>query len=293
MLLKRKRRQMTSPDPVATDAATTPPAFPRVAAGGGPAGGRIELRGVGKRFPTPAGLFEALTPIDLDIRPGEFVSVVGPSGCGKSTLMLMTAGLLAPTSGEIVVDGRRLDRPLTEVGIVFQDHLLLDWRRALDNVLLQAEVRRIPTAGARDTAAALFRQLGLTGSERRYPRQLSGGMRQRVSIARALLHDPPILLMDEPFGALDALTRTQIRHDLESLWMARRKTVLFITHSVEEAVGLSDRIVVMSPSPGRIVEEIAVDLPRPRPVELGTEAAFVEYADRVYALFRDIGVITA
>lgn len=284
---------MSTLDSAPVDASATRPASPApVLSGGGATGRRIELRGVGKRFATPTGSFEALTPVQLDIRPGEFVSVVGPSGCGKSTLMLMTAGLLAPTSGEIVVDGRKLDSPLTEVGIVFQDHLLLDWRGALDNVLLQAEVRGIPKSEARDTAAALFRQLGLTGSERRYPRQLSGGMRQRVSIARAVLHDPPILLMDEPFGALDAITRTQIRHDLEALWMARRQTVLFITHSVEEAVGLSDRIIVMSPSPGRFVEEIVVDLARPRPVELGAEAAFVEYTDRVYALFRDMGVIT-
>ena len=284
---------MATLDSAPVDASATRPASPApVMSGGGATGRGIELGGVGKRFPTPTGSFEALTPVQLDIRPGEFVSIVGPSGCGKSTLMLMTAGLLAPTSGEIVVDGRKLDSPLTEVGIVFQDHLLLDWRGALDNVLLQAEVRGIPKSEARDTAAALFRQLGLTGSERRYPRQLSGGMRQRVSIARAVLHDPPILLMDEPFGALDAITRTQIRHDLEALWMARRKTVLFITHSVEEAVGLSDRIIVMSPSPGRFVEEIVVDLARPRPVELGAEAAFVEYTDRVYALFRDMGVIT-
>ena len=256
------------------------------------AGGRIELHNVGKRFPTPKGEFEALTPVNLDITPGEFVSVVGPSGCGKSTLMLITAGLLAPSSGEVVVDGRVLDRPQTEVGIVFQDHLLLDWRTALENVLLQAEVRGLARDEAAETAARLFSQLGLTEAAGRYPRQLSGGMRQRVSLARALLHDPPILLMDEPFGALDAISRTQIRHDLEALWIARRKTVLFITHSVEEAVGLSDRIIVMSQSPGRFVDEIIVDLPRPRPVELGTEAAFVEYADRVYALFRDLGVFT-
>ena len=168
-----------------------------------------------------------------------------------------------------MVGGSRLDRPLTDVGIVFQDHLLLDFRTALDNVLLQAEFRGQPMQPARIAALSLLQRLGIEHAAERYPKQLSGGMRQRVSIARALVHQPSILFMDEPFGALDAITRTQIRHDLELLWLETRKTVLFITHSIEEAIGLSDRVIVMSPSPGRIVDEISIDLPRPRPPHPG------------------------
>jgi NitT/TauT family transport system ATP-binding protein len=251
----------------------------------------IEVSNVVKRFPTKSGEFHALGPIDLSIAEGEFVSVVGASGCGKSTLMLLAAGLIPPTSGTIDVGGKRLTSALTDVGIVFQDDLLLDFRSTMKNVLLQAQIRKLPKAQAKEDAQRLLRSLGLEGATDRYPLQLSGGMRQRASLARALVHDPPVLLMDEPFGALDAITRTQMRHDLEALWMSKRKTVLFITHSVEEAVGLSDRIIVMSPSPGTIVEEIRVDLPRPRPVELGNETAFVEYADRIYDIFRQQGVL--
>ncbi|MBX3028987.1 MAG: ABC transporter ATP-binding protein [Chloroflexi bacterium] len=234
----------------------------------------------------------ALAPVDLSLRPGEFVSIVGPSGCGKSTLLLIVAGLLSATQGEIRIDGERLTKPLTDVGIVFQDDLLLDFRTTLDNVLLQSDIRRAPDRPeAEATARGLLRQLGLEGAERKYPHQLSGGMRQRASLARALVHDPSILLMDEPFGALDALTRTQMRRDLEQLWLERQKTVLFITHGVEEAVGLSDRVIVMSPSPGRIVEDITVELPRPRPVELGDDRAYTEYTDRIYRIFHDHGVL--
>ncbi|MCL6649808.1 MAG: ABC transporter ATP-binding protein [Chloroflexi bacterium] len=254
-------------------------------------GARIEVRSVSKTYRVPRGEVQALLPVTFTVEAGEFVSLIGPSGCGKSTLMLLVAGLLQPTSGEVWIRGERLTRPLTDVGIVFQDHLLLDFRTALDNVLLQAQIRHLPRQPAMETARQLFRQLGLEGAEHRYPRQLSGGMRQRVSIARALIHDPAVLLMDEPFGALDAITRTQLRHDLELLLLERPKSVLFITHSVEEAIGLSDRVIVLSPGPGRIVEEIVVDLPRPRPVELGVEPSFVAYADRVYAIFKQWGVL--
>jgi NitT/TauT family transport system ATP-binding protein len=207
-------------------------------------------------------------------------------------LLLVVAGLLSPTQGEIHVGGEPLTKPLTDVGIVFQDDLLLDFRTTLDNVLLQSDIRRTPVRSEAEAAAhQLLRQLGLQGAEKKYPHQLSGGMRQRASLARALVHDPSILLMDEPFGALDALTRTQMRRDLEQLWLERQKTVLFITHGVEEAVGLSDRVIVMSPSPGRIVEDITVDMPRPRPVELGDDRAYTEYTDRIYRIFQDYGVL--
>jgi NitT/TauT family transport system ATP-binding protein len=234
---------------------------------------------------------QALAEISLRIRPGEFVSVVGPSGCGKSTLMLMTAGLLGSTAGVIRVAGQALAAPLKDVGIVFQDDLLLEFRSALDNVLLQGRIRRLDLRAVRSRAMQLLEQLGVAQAADRYPRQLSGGMRQRVSLARALVHGPSVLLMDEPFGALDALTRLQVRADLERLWLAERQTVLFITHSIEEAVGLSDRVVVMSPSPGRIVREMTVDLPRPRPLALGEAPALEEHVQAIYGLFEEMGVL--
>ena len=264
-----------------TDAAAAPPAQ----------GASIALRGMTKRFTTAKGDHHALGPIDIAVAPGEFVSIIGPSGCGKSTTMLIAAGLVEASTGHVEIAGRRLERPLTDVGIVFQDHLLLEFRTALDNVMLQQQIRRLDRRTTLARAARLFDRLGLAGAEDRYPHQLSGGMRQRVSIARALIHEPSVLLMDEPFGALDAITRTQIRHDLEVLWLETRKTVLFITHSVEEAVGLSDRVLVMSPSPGKIVEEIRIDLPRPRPAHLGEYPTFNTYAERIHDAFKRLGVI--
>nr|WP_245973869.1 ABC transporter ATP-binding protein [Bosea caraganae] len=247
----------------------------------------IQGRGVIKTF----GGFTAVDGLDLDIRSGEFVSLIGPSGCGKSTFMLMAAGLIPVSAGELLVDGKRLTSPLTDIGIVFQDHLLLEFRTALENVMLQAEIRGLPLAPAKERALELFAKLGISHAVDRYPKQLSGGMRQRVSIARALIHNPSVLMMDEPFGALDAITRTQIRHDLEMLWLETAKTVVFITHSIDEAIGLSDRVLVMSPTPGRIVDEIVIELPRPRPAHLGDYPSFNHYADRIHDAFRRFGVI--
>jgi NitT/TauT family transport system ATP-binding protein len=235
--------------------------------------------------------FRALKEVTVDVAAGEFVSVVGPSGCGKSTLMLMVAGLLARSHGEIAIAGQSVTKPITDVGIAFQDHLLLDFRTALRNVTLHADIRKLPKKKIEARAKELFAQLRLTHAMDKYPRQLSGGMRQRVSLIRTLVHDPSLLLMDEPFGALDALTRLQVRTDLEALWLRRRPTVLFITHSVEEAVGLSDRILVMSPSPGEVVEEIRVDLPRPRPIVLGDVPDFAAYVDRIHRHFERLGVL--
>ena len=205
--------------------------------------------------------------------------------------MLMAAGLIPASSGEINVDGRALSDPLTDIGIVFQDHLLLEFRTAIDNVMLQAEIRGLPLDPARKRAEELFERLGIAHAINRYPKQLSGGMRQRVAIARALIHNPSILMMDEPFGALDAITRTQIRHDLELLWLDTRKTVLFITHSLEEAISLSDRVIVMSTTPGRIVDDIQIDLPRPRPAHLGDYPSFNVYADRIHDTFKKFGIL--
>ena len=235
--------------------------------------------------------FRALKEISVDIEAGEFVSVVGPSGCGKSTLMLMVAGLLPRSHGEIEINDRPVTQPVTDVGIAFQDHLLLDFRTALANVTLHADIRKLPKKEIEARARELFTQLRLTQAMDKFPRQLSGGMRQRVSLIRTLVHDPSLLLMDEPFGALDALTRLQVRTDLEALWLKRRPTVLFITHSVEEAVGLSDRILVMSPSPGEVIEEIRVDIPRPRPIVLGDVHEFAEYVDRIHRHFERLGVL--
>jgi NitT/TauT family transport system ATP-binding protein len=235
--------------------------------------------------------FRALKEISVDVEAGEFVSVVGPSGCGKSTLMLMVAGLLERSHGDIAIDGRSVTQPVTDVGIAFQDHLLLDFRTALANVTLHADIRKLPKKRIEARARELFAQLRLTQAMDKYPRQLSGGMRQRVSLIRTLVHDPSLLLMDEPFGALDALTRLQVRTDLEALWLKRRPTVLFITHSVEEAVGLSDRILVMSPSPGEVIEEIRVDIPRPRPIVLGDVHEFAQYVDRIHRHFERLGVL--
>ena len=256
------------------------------------AGVPIEFIGVAKTFGVDEDEpFLALKEFNANIAAGEFVSVVGPSGCGKSTLMLMVAGLLSRSRGDILVGGALVSNPITDVGIAFQDHLLLEFRNALQNVTLQADIRGLPKKQIEARARELFAQLRLTHAIGKYPRQLSGGMRQRVSLIRTLVHDPSVLLMDEPFGALDALTRLQVRMDLESLWLRRRPTVLFITHSVEEAVGLSDRILVMSPSPGEVVDEIKVDLPRPRPTLLGDAPEFGAYVDRIHRHFERMGVL--
>ena len=250
----------------------------------------IKAEGLTKVYGEGEAAYHALGPIDLDIKAGEFVSLIGPSGCGKSTTLLLVSGLEPYSAGTLAVGGQPLTKPITDVGIVFQDHLLLEFRTAMANVMLQQEIRRLDRAELTARAEALFARLKLKGAEDRYPWQLSGGMRQRVSIARALVHDPSMLLMDEPFGALDAITRTQIRHDLELLWLETKKTVLFITHSVEEAVGLSDRVLVMSNGPGQIVDEIEISLPRPRPAHLGEYPEFAVHAERIYSAFKKLGV---
>jgi NitT/TauT family transport system ATP-binding protein len=233
----------------------------------------------------------ALERVDLTIREGEFLAIVGPSGCGKSTLLRLVAGLHLPTTGEVRVDGRIVDRPQTNLGVVFQSPVLLEWRTALDNVLVQVELRGLDPAAYRDRALRLLEQVGLKDFAARYPHELSGGMRQRVAIARALIHDAPLLLMDEPFGALDALTREQMRLDLEALWLATRKTVLFITHSIDEAVLLADRVVVMSPRPGRIERVMDIGLPRPRGLDARRAPEFVQAAERITDIFLARGVL--
>jgi NitT/TauT family transport system ATP-binding protein len=262
-----------------------------------PSGARpfVELSGVGKVYRRGHGAAaretHALDAIDLAVGEGEFVAIVGPSGCGKSTLLRLVAGLHLASRGEIRVAGRIVDAPQTELGIVFQNPVLLDWRSALDNVLVQIELRGRDPRAFRDRALRLLDQVGLADFADRYPHELSGGMRQRVAIARALIHDAPLLLMDEPFGALDALTREQMRLDLEALWLATRKTVLFITHSIDEAVLLADRVVVMSPRPGRVERIMAPRLPRPRGLEARRSREFADTAERITEIFLARGVL--
>jgi NitT/TauT family transport system ATP-binding protein len=219
------------------------------------------------------------------------VSVIGPSGCGKSTLLMLLSGLDRATSGIIRVGGKIIDSPTSDLGIVFQQDVLLEWRTALENVLLQADIRGMDKPAARARATELLAMVGLDGFAAAYPYELSGGMRQRVAICRALLHEPPLLLMDEPFGALDALTRDQLQIDLLRLWSKQKITVVFVTHSIAEAVFLSDRIVVMSPRPGRIETIIKIDLPRPRRLSLRESPEFLGYNRQVTSVFKALGVL--
>jgi NitT/TauT family transport system ATP-binding protein len=251
----------------------------------------ILAEGVSKTFRRGQSETLALDGVDLSLGEGEFVAIVGPSGCGKSTLLRLIAGLTPSTSGQLRIGERVVAGPQTDLGIVFQSPVLLDWRNILDNVLIQVELRGLDPRRYRDRALALLDQVGLSDFRDRYPRELSGGMRQRASIVRALIHDPPILLMDEPFGALDALTREQMRIDLEALWLASGKTVLFVTHSIDEAVLLADRVVVMSPRPGRIDRVITIDMPRPRGLAARQHPAFQAAAEAITAIFLQRGVL--
>jgi len=250
----------------------------------------VRLAGVRKTFQGRKGAVEALAPVDLELRRGEFVSVLGPSGCGKSTLLMLLAGLLDRSGGEITVDGKRIDRPNSDLGIVFQQDVLLEWRSALDNIMIQAEIRGADKDAARARARDLLRMVSLQDFEDAYPRELSGGMRQRVSICRALLHHPPLLLMDEPFGALDAMTRDQLQIDLLRLCTERDMTVFFITHSITEAIFLSDRVVVMTPRPGRVERIIDIDLPRPRRLAMREDPKFIAYTHELTSIFKSLGV---
>jgi NitT/TauT family transport system ATP-binding protein len=216
----------------------------------------------------------ALSDISLSVREREFVTVVGPSGCGKTTLLKILAGLVPLTSGTVSVDGRPVAAPRRDIGIVFQNPVLLPWRTVMENVLLPAEVQGIPLADARRRARDLLKMVGLADFEDKYPMELSGGMQQRAAISRALVSDPRLLLMDEPFGALDAMTREQMNLDLQRIWRESGKTVLLITHSIPEAVFLGDRVVVMTPRPGRIARIVEVPMPRPRPIDAMGEPVF-------------------
>ncbi|HET8562779.1 MAG TPA: ABC transporter ATP-binding protein [Candidatus Binatia bacterium] len=252
----------------------------------------IAVKEVSRIFTSGARVVHALEHVSFEIQAGDFVCIVGPSGCGKSTLLKMIAGLLPATSGQILVNGKSVSAPLENVGMVFQSPVLLKWRPVIGNVLLPVEFAKLDTAAHLETARALIRLVGLEGFEEMYPHQLSGGMQQRVSLCRALVTDPQLLLMDEPFGALDAMTRDELDLELLRLWEEKKKTVLFVTHSIQEAVFLSDRVFVISARPGRLLEKLSIDLPRPRTMEMMSSAKFGEYTLRIRSLLSSAGGTT-
>jgi len=253
----------------------------------------IEVQGVSKTFQRSSDSVEALQSVDLEVGHGQFVTLLGPSGCGKSTLLRIIAGLDSSSSGNVFIDGSRVVDVQSQLGFMFQNPVLLEWRTALGNVLLQAEARGMDTSEAERRARDLLAAVGLVGFEDRYPFELSGGMQQRVAICRALLHDPEIVLMDEPFGALDAMTREQMNIQLEQLWLDGKKSVVFVTHSISEAVLLSDIVVVMSARPGRVVGSVEIDLPRPRGGDKRDRPRFTEYASGLRDLLESAGAFGA
>jgi NitT/TauT family transport system ATP-binding protein len=250
----------------------------------------IQLQQVSKRF-GPPGTDPVLGSIDLTVEEGQFVALLGASGCGKTTLLRIIGGLEQASSGSISVMGGDLSgsassrrKALGDVGFVFQDHNLLPWRSSHANVVLPLESRRVPRAERREIGTRMLELVGLSAAADKLPHQLSGGMRQRVAIARALSYDPGALLMDEPFGALDAQTRDSLNLELQRIWLERRKTIVFVTHSIQEAVFLADRVVVMRAAPGRIVADVEIDFPRPRGVDVLATSRFAEYTGQLREL---------
>jgi len=253
----------------------------------------IAVQDVAKTYRTRDGEVESLKPLTFGIAKGEFLAVVGPSGCGKSTLLKMVAGLLPASRGRISISGRDVSGPPDNVGIVFQSPVLLAWRTVLQNVMLQIEMRHLSRAQYLPKAHALLQMVGLADFERKLPWQLSGGMQQRASICRALVHDPAVLLMDEPFGALDAMTRERMNLELQRIWYETRKTVLFITHSIPEAVFLADRVLVMTERPGSIAAIYDVPLPRPRSLAVMGDPAFAALTQTIRRHFYSQGTLDA
>ena len=243
---------------------------PGLIAGGGRGGAIVRIAALKKAF----GELEAIRQLSFDVADGEFLSVLGPSGCGKSTLLMMIAGLIDPSAGEIRIKDAKVAGPRREVGVVFQSPVLLPWRTVLQNVLFPIELLKLPRRQYERRAMDLLRMAKIDEFSGLLPRQLSGGMRQRVAICRALVHDPSILLMDEPFSALDAITRDEMAVELQRIWQANRKTVIFVTHSIREAAFLSDRVLVMARRPATIIDELPIDLPRPRPIAVTEDEAF-------------------
>lgn len=260
------------------------------------AGKTIEIQNVEKKFETRTGVVQALSKVSLNIEASSFVSVVGPSGCGKSTLMNLLAGLDQPTGGTIEMDGSTMNGPQSGNAVVFQKDLLLEWRTVQGNILLPYELEnrlnRKQLAEQKRKTNELLSMVGLDGFGDKYPFELSGGMKQRVSICRALIQNPSLLMMDEPFGALDALTREQMMYDLLKIYTKYKCTIIFITHSIEEAVFLSDRVIVMSPRPGSILKDISIQLERPRTMETRTHPKFFEHVREIREVFQSQGILT-
>jgi NitT/TauT family transport system ATP-binding protein len=249
------------------------------------------LRGLCKIFGEGRTAVHAFGPIDLAIAEGQFVSLLGPSGCGKSTLMLMIAGLLEPSTGSIRVNGKEVTGPQTDIGIMFQDSTLVPWRTVRGNVELQLEMRGMPVAALRERVAALLRSVHLEDFAERFPFELSGGMQQRAAFCQAMVHEPKVVLLDEPLGKLDAMTREHIRADLQRLWMRNRPTVVFVTHSIEEAVQLSTEVAVITPRPGKIDTIIPVELPFPRGLAVKNSLEFMRHVHDIQEIFHGYGVI--
>ena len=250
----------------------------------------VSFDNISKDFFSNKTQIRAIELVDLKITTGEFVCIVGPSGCGKSTLIKIGAGLLNPTSGDVRYLGEKINGPVSEVGIVFQNAALLDWRKTLPNVMLPIEMRGLDYSVYQPRAKELLRSVGLEDFMDRYPYELSGGMQQRTAICRALIHDPPVLLMDEPFGALDALTREQLSRELIKIWETKKQTVIFVTHSIPEAVFLGDRVVVMTPRPGNVAKIFDIKLPRPRDVSVERTSAFTDYVDSIRTILGPIAI---
>ncbi len=253
----------------------------------------IVVEDVGRIFRGGAKTVYALEGASFTVQEGSFVSIVGPSGCGKSTLLKIASGLLSATSGRVLVEGRSVNGPLGNVGMVFQSPVLLKWRSVLGNVLLPVEFAKLDRAKYVEKARSLIRLVGLQGFEEMPPYELSGGMQQRVSLCRALVTDPQILLMDEPFGALDAMTRDELDVELLRIWGEKKMTVVFVTHNIQEAVFLSDSVVVMSARPGRVIRQLAVDLPRPRTIELMSSPEFGRYTLEIRSMLASAGGTTS
>jgi NitT/TauT family transport system ATP-binding protein len=247
---------------------------------------KLRLDDVSMAFATPGGIFQALAHVTLAVPTGRFVSLIGPSGCGKSTIFNIVAGLQEPTEGRVVIDGVDATGTIGRVGYMLQKDLLLPWRTLIDNIILGMEIQGVPLRAARDKALPLLRRYGLAGFEHAYPNTLSGGMRQRAALLRTLLFDTDVILLDEPFGALDAQTKLQMQEWLLQLWSDFDKTVVFVTHDVEEAVFLSDEVHVMGTRPGRVVETLVVDLPRPRLRACKATPEFVAIKERCLELLR-------
>ncbi|MBI1292887.1 ATP-binding cassette domain-containing protein [bacterium] len=258
---------------------------------GNSSGEAIGIRRLSRRFGAGDQQIVALDDISLSVKEGEFVAIVGPSGCGKTTLLKILAGLDRPSEGEAWLRGTPIAGPRRDIGVVFQSPVLFPWRTVLDNVLLPVDVQKLGRSRCMDRANALIEMVGLSGFGNRYPSELSGGMQQRVGLARALIHEPAMLLMDEPFGALDALTRENMNLELQRIWLETRRTVVFITHSISEAIFLADRVLVMTPRPGKVQIELEIDLPRQRELSVMNSAAFGEYANRIRGILNAKGAV--